>query len=158
MDFDRAIMEKQGHGVYEELDPGALPKLFIAYRTDLGEGSEVFHNNLRQRWNNGDAEVVEAMKKFASLAQEARDLIAAGRGHEIGPLMNANFDLRRSLMTLDPRNVDMVMRARAAGAYAKFSGSGGAIVGTYEDAAMYHRLEETFAQAGTKILRPTIEP
>lgn len=158
MDFDREKMERQGHGDYEELDPAALPNLFIAYLTDLGEGSEVFHNNIRERWRAGDPEVVDAMKRFAGFAQAARDLIVAGRGGEIGPLMDANFDLRRKLFQLDPRNVDMVVRARRVGAHAKFSGSGGAIVGVYEDDAMYQRLEREMAEAGIRVFRPTIEP
>lgn len=156
MDFDKRLLDTQGHGTYVPLDPALLPKLFVAYREDLGEGSEVFHNNIRERWNRGDAEVVEAMKRFAGFAEQTRDLLLAGRGDEIGPLMDANFDLRRTLFKLDPKNVDMVERARAVGAHAKFSGSGGAIVGTYEDDAMYARLEETFREAGIAVFKPTI--
>lgn len=156
MNFDKAIMDRQGHGDYEELNPAALPNLFIAYLTDLGEGSEVFHNNIRQRWNQGDPEVVEAMQQFAGFAQQTRDLLVAGRGREIGPLLDANFNLRRKLFQLDPRNIDMVERARKVGASGKFSGSGGAIVGTFEDDAMYQRLEEIMAPAGVKVFRPRI--
>lgn len=156
MDFDKELMAKQGHGNYVELDPALLPPLFVAYREDLGEGSEVFHNNIRERWNRGDTEVVEAMKKFAGFAQETRELLEAGRGSEIGPLMDANFNLRRTLFQLDPKNVDMVERARSVGAHAKFSGSGGAIVGTYEDDAMYAKLEETFREGGIAVFKPRI--
>ncbi len=156
MDFDKELMAKQGHGNYVELNPALLPPLFVAYREDLGEGSEVFHNNIRERWNRGDAEVVEAMKKFAGFAQETRELLEAGRGREIGPLMDANFNLRRTLFQLDPKNVDMVERARSVGAHAKFSGSGGAIVGTYEDDAMYAKLEETFREGGIAVFKPRI--
>ena len=156
MDFDKGLMDQQGHGDYVPLDPALLPPLFVAYREDLGEGSEVFHNNIRERWNRGDVEVVEAMKRFAGFAQETRDLLAAGRGSEIGPLMDANFNLRRTLFQLDPKNVDMVERARSVGAHAKFSGSGGAIVGTYGDNAMYAKLEETFREGGIAVFKPRI--
>jgi glucuronokinase len=50
----------------------------------------------------------------------------------------------------------MVERARSVGAHAKFSGSGGAIVGTYEDDAMYARLEETFREGGIAVFKPRI--
>lgn len=156
MDFDKDYMEQHGHGQYEELDPGSLPNLFIAYRLDLGEGSETFHNNIKDRWHAGDPEVVQAMKDFASYAQEARDLIAAGRGSEIGPLLDRNFDRRRTLYTLDPRNIDMVQRARAVGAHAKFSGSGGAIVGVYKDQATYDALLENMNQGNIAVFTPTI--
>lgn len=156
MDFDRELLESQGHGRYEELDPALLPNLFIAYRTDLAEGSEVFHNNIRERWESGDPDVVQAMKDFAQYAQEVHDLLIAGRGAEIGPWMNRNFDRRRTIYTIDPKNVDMVMKARETGAYCKFSGSGGAVVGMYEDEPMFQRLQEVYASMGIEIFKPTI--
>lgn len=156
MDFDRDYMAEHGHGRYEELEPRNIPNLFIAYRLDLGEGSETFHNNIKERWAAGDPEVHDAMKAFASYAQAARDLIVAGRGGEIGPLLDQNFDRRRSLYKLDPRNIDMVERARSVGAHAKFSGSGGAIVGIYEDEAMYKRLVEAMRGANIAVFQPTV--
>jgi glucuronokinase len=156
MNFERELLESRGYGEYEELDPAGLPKLFIAYRTDLAEGSEVFHNNIRERWENGDPNVVQAMKDFASYAQDARDLIVAGRGGEIGPLMNKNFDRRRTIYTIDPKNVDMVMRARDVGAYCKFAGSGGAVIGAYENEEMFKELQKVYEGSGTALFKPTI--
>ncbi len=156
MDFDREHMETEGFGRYESLDPALLPPLFIAYRQDLSEGSETFHNNIKARWAAGDAEVVQAMKDFGSYAQDARDLIVAGRGREIGPLLDQNFDRRKTLYTLDPRNIDMVDRARSVGAHAKFSGSGGAIVGVYDDESTYEALVETMTEGNIAVFKPTI--
>jgi len=158
MDFDRDLLDARGYGRYEEIDPALLPNLFVAYRQDLAEGSEVFHNNIRERWLQGDPVVVDAMHEFASYAQTVRDLLAAGKGTDIGPWLNRNFDLRRSLYQLDPRNIDMVMRARAVGASCKFAGSGGAVIGTYEDEAMFERLRETYAEAGSLVFKPEIAP
>jgi len=156
MDFDRDVMERTGSGHYEEIDPALLPNLFIAYRTDLAEGSEVFHSNIRERWLDGDPDVVQAMRDFADYAQQVRDLIADGRGNEIGPLLDLNFDRRLAISEQDPRNVDLVMRARSVGAHAKFAGSGGAIVGVYEDSAMYGRIEAAYAGTDTKVFKPRI--
>jgi glucuronokinase len=156
MDFNRILMETHGYGKYEELDPKLLPKLFIAYRADLAEGSEVFHNSVRERWEAEDPEVVQAMKDFAFYAQTVRDLLVAGRGEEIGPWMDKNFDRRRSIYDIDPKNVEMVMRARSVGAHCKFAGSGGAFVGTYNDEAQYERLEQVYAGTGTAIFKPDI--
>ncbi|MDZ4858309.1 MAG: GHMP kinase [Candidatus Hydrogenedentes bacterium] len=156
MDFDRALMEKRGHGNYAELDPKLLPKLYIAYRTRLAEGSEVFHNNIRERWRNGDPIVVDAMKEFASYAQQVHDLLIANRGNEIGPILNKNFDLRRTLFRLSDDNIDLVERARSVGASAKFAGSGGAIVGAYEDNAMFDKLIKAYEGTGTAVIKPTI--
>lgn len=156
MDFNQPHMEKHGYGVYTSIDPAALPNLYVAYRTQLAEGSEVFHNNIRERWLKGEPEVVQAMKDFADYAQEAYDLLTAGRGAEVGPVLNKNFDRRRSMFNLSPGDIEMVERARSTGASAKFAGSGGAIVGTYDDEAMYAALQKTFAETDTELLKPLV--
>lgn len=156
MDFAKDIMEEQGYGLYEEMDPSLLPNLYIAYRTDLAEGSEVFHNNIRERWRTGDPDVIQAMVDFASYAEAVRDLLRANRGAEIGVWMDRNFDRRRSIYTIDPKNVDMVERARSVGASAKFAGSGGAIIGVYENDAMYQALLDAFEGSTTQVFKPRI--
>ena len=44
----------------------------------------------------------------------------------LGELIDANFDLRRSICRIPAGQAEMVDRARRAGATAKFAGSGGA--------------------------------
>ncbi len=156
MDLDRDYIEKHGYGRYEEIDIKLLPPLYIAYRTDLAEGSEVFHNNIKERFFRGDPDVVQAMRDFAAIAVTVRDLILSGHGREIGPWMDKNFDRRRSIFNLSKGDIEMVERARTTGASAKFAGSGGAIVGTYPDEAAYQRLVKVFADTGTEVFKPTI--
>ena len=50
----------------------------------------------------------------------------------------------------------MVMVAREVGASAKFAGSGGAIVGTYEDDAHFERLSAALSEIGCRTLKPAI--
>jgi glucuronokinase len=156
MDFNRASIEQLGHGIYEPLDPALLPPVFIAYTTKLSEGTEVFHNDIRGRWNRGERDVVSAMYHWAGLAQRVRDMLLAGDGAKIGPLLNENFDLRRRLYKISAGNVDMVETARACGASAKFTGSGGAIVGTYEGEAMLAELKAKLEPKGMVVLKPQI--
>lgn len=158
MDFDKETIERQGFGNYEPLSPSLLPPLYVAYSTKLSEGTEVFHNDIRSRFNRGEKEVVEAMRRWAQLAQETRDLLVAGRGAEIGPLINENFDLRRSLYRISDGNNRMVDTARSVGASAKFTGSGGAIVGTYEDEAMFEKLVRALTPLGMNVIKPRILP
>jgi glucuronokinase len=124
----------------------------------LSEGTEVFHNDIRGRWKRGDREVVSAMYQWANLAQRVRDMLVKRQGHLIGPLLNENFDLRRRLYQLSPGNIAMVETARDCGASAKFTGSGGAIVGTYEDEAMFDRLQAALAQQDMLVIKPQIPP
>jgi glucuronokinase len=156
MDFDRETMERQGHGRYEPLDPGSLPPLYIAYRTALAEGSEVVHSDLRSRHRQGDKDVLEAIRFWADLTDRVRDLLIVGRGHEIGPLLDANFDRRRQVCRISEGNLRMVETARSVGASAKFTGSGGAIVGTVVDDAMLAELKRRFAIMKVKVIRPEL--
>jgi glucuronokinase len=156
MDFDKALLDKQGFGRYEPLTPASLPPLYIAYRTDLSEGSEVFHNNIRDRFDRGEKEVVDAMAFWADLTVQARQTLEAGDWPALARLMNANFDKRRQIFELSEGNLRMVETARSAGASAKFTGSGGAIIGTYTDDAMFQKLTAAFAPQNICVLKPEI--
>ena len=156
MDFDKKRMDEQGYGNYSPLDPALLPNLYIAYKRELSEGSEVFHNDIRARFNSGEKSVVDAMHTWAGLADQVRDALVDGRKEEVGELLNANFDLRRSIYRIHPDNIQMVETARSVGASAKFTGSGGAIVGTYDDDAMFSELEKVLEPLSISVFKPNI--
>jgi len=156
MDFDRKNLEENGYGIYTPMDPALLPPIFIAYDTRLSEGSEVFHNNIRQRFDHGDPEVVNAMKTFAQYAEEGKQALEAGDTRRFAELINANFDLRSSLYRLRKSDLDLVHYARLVGASAKFAGSGGAVIGTYEGEDMLERLHEVYEKLGAKVLIPEV--
>ena len=158
MDFDRKLMEERGYGQYDNLDLSLLPNMYVAYREDLSEGTEVFHNDLRSRWNRGDRDVVEAMGFWADLTVQFREALERGDHAALPKLINANFDKRASLSDVGEGNRDLVATARKAGASAKFCGSGGAIVGTFEDEAMFARLEKAFAPKSIAVIRPDFAP
>lgn len=73
-------------------------------------------------------------------------------------LLNRNFDLRCEVCSeaISEKNLQMVQAARSTGASAKFTGSGGAIIGTYEDEAMYRRLEEVLHRNRINVIKPEI--
>ena len=120
MDFSRALMEARSFGEYERMDVGLLPNVYVAYRTSLSEGTEVFHNNLRERWLRGDAEVVDAMETWAGYAAEGRTLLLQRNYSRLNQLVDANFDLRAKIYRIDSGNLEMVHMARAAGATREF--------------------------------------
>jgi glucuronokinase len=156
MDFDRATMEEKGHGLYEPLPAENLPSAYIAYRTDFSESSDVFHNDIRGRYDRGESEVVEAMDFWADLTVQAREALLAGNSKELGEIINANFDRRRALYEIHPDNLAMVDAARSAGVSAKFTGSGGAIVGLVENDTVYQRLCDALVPMGIQVLRPNL--
>ena len=156
MDFDRQLMASQGHGDYVRLAPALLPPLYIAYQEELSEGSEVFHNNIRSRFEMGDTQVVDAMKYWAALADKVRTALLEGRKQDVGPLLDANFDKRKEIYQIGQGNLRMVEAARSTGASAKFTGSGGAIVGTYADEGMFRQLQDTLGPLRIKVVKPVI--
>ena len=159
MDFD-ADTERIVDGLrcyrYEPLDPALLPPLYVAHHETLGEPTEVFHNNIRERFRRGDPQVVDAMRCLAGLAAEGRDALVSHDRERLARLMNRNFDTRRSIYNLPQWQIDMVETARACGASAKFAGSGGAIVGTYEDEAMFEQVRDRLAAIGSRTVKPRV--
>ena len=159
MDFDPA-RERSVQGFpsyhYEPLDPALLPSVYLSYHTDLSEPTEVFHNDIRGRFNRGEPNVVNAMKHCANLAARGREALLRRDYEELGRLMNENFDTRRSIYNLPSWQVEMVEVARRCGASAQFSGSGGAIVGIYADEAMFKRLSEHLARLHCATIRPGV--
>ncbi len=156
MDFDKALIDRQGYGKYERLKPATLPPLYIAYRTDLSEISDVFHNNIKARFEAGEPEIVAAMKFWADITDQARACLETGDSETLGELMNANFDRRASLYTLSEGNLRMVQTARACGASAKFTGSGGAIIGICKDDDTFETLTREMEKHAVRVIRPTL--
>ncbi len=158
MDFDQTLMEEMGHGRYEELDADALPPLYIAYRADLSEVSDVYHSNMRRRFLNADPDVMDAIENWKQLTDDARTCLQNGQPSDLGAILDRNFDQRRQLDRLSPGNLHMVETARSVGASAKFTGSGGAIIGTYPDEASFAKLQAAFEPHNIHVLKPTIAP
>ncbi len=156
MDFDQELMQRQGYGHYEPLDPALLDRLYVAYRTSLSEGTELFHNNVRERWRRGEPLVVDAMKTWASYAEQGRAALIAGDRKRLHELIDANFDLRTKLYEIGEGNLEMIHAARSCGASANFAGSGGAIVGLYESDEQFGKLTAALGAIGVAVIRPKI--
>ena len=156
MDFDREHMQKYGYGKYELLDAACLPPFYIAFRKNLSEGTEVTHNNLRARFEIGDPSVLNAVKRWGELTLEFMEAIQQKDSKRMHDLMNENFDLRRKTLSVSKGNIEMVELARSTGASAKFTGSGGAIIGTYRDETMFKELRELLDQHEIEVIKPEI--
>ena len=156
MDFDEKRVTDRGYGIYTRLDKNLLPKLYVAYDPTRAEVSGRYHRNLRVLFEQHDSKVVDAMAQFADYAHQAHECLIKGKSDKLPSLINANFDLRDSIFNVSEQNRRMVMTARQAGASAKFAGSGGAIVGTYEDDAMFSRLLEKLDEIGCRAFKPVI--
>ncbi|HSK08858.1 MAG TPA: hypothetical protein VK911_04735 [Vicinamibacterales bacterium] len=159
MDFDKGrehLVDGLPCYAYERLDPAWLPPLYLAYHDALSEPTEVFHDNIRARFDQGDQAVIRAMQHLATLAACGREALGTGDRETFAALVDENFETRRSLYDLPAWQVDMVETARACGASAKFAGSGGAIIGTYDGERMFGAIRDRLGALGSRTIEPTV--
>uniref|UniRef100_UPI0037E87E13 glucuronokinase with putative uridyl pyrophosphorylase isoform X2 n=1 Tax=Semicossyphus pulcher TaxID=241346 RepID=UPI0037E87E13 len=150
MDFSKSLMEEQGYGDYILMDMSELPPFWLAYLSDPSDSGRI-HSNIKQRWLSGEPLVVEAMKTFADLTDQARTALQDRDWSRLAQLMDQNFELRRTVYTdecLGPGNLKMVQLARQFGSAVKLPGSGGAVVGLCLDNARLVEMRQAFQEAG----------
>ncbi len=159
MDFDR-MTERELDGItfyaYERLDPARLPPLYIAYHNALSEPTERFHNDIRGRYDCGEALVINAMQHFGRLTVQGRQALLSRDWQRLSALIDENFDTRRSIYKLPAWQINMVETARSCGASAKFAGSGGAVIGVYRDEAMFNEIYDRMAAIGSHAIKPIV--
>ncbi len=154
MDFNKTQMDKHGYGIYTRIDPTLLPKLYIAYKTDLGKVSGKVLNEIRSKYDKGDKHTIDTLNTIASLADQGAEAIAAKDYNLLGDLINANFDNRCKIMSISDSNMQLINTARNCGASASFTGSGGAIIGIYQDDDMLKKLIYNLKKINARVIKP----
>lgn len=158
MDFSPEHMERQGYGVYQNLPLELLPPLYLAYIPHSTTTSGKAHNLVHYRFDSGEQEVIDAMRRFAEFADEALEALENRDFERFGELMNLNFDLRRKIYgdeVIGPENLEMVELARGFGLPAKFTGSGGAITGILHEEERLDEIADAFEEQGFRFIRVT---
>jgi glucuronokinase len=156
MDLDREIIQAQGFGRYQRLDPGSLPPLYLAYKPDLGKVSGLVLNPIREGFERGDPVVLEALRRLAALAEEGKEALLRRDRERLRALMDENFDLRSRIMPISEENLSLIRAARACGASAKFAGSGGSLIGLYEDERMFADLSRALGEQQALVIKPVV--
>jgi glucuronokinase len=156
MNFDRKIMESKKHGDYDRIDPKLLPRLYIAYKTELGKVSGKVLSDIKTRWEKGEEHVVKTLKRIADIAEEGKEAIHQRDMIKLNDLMNENFDRRSQIMNISESNMQMVQTARKCGASAKFTGSGGSIIGIYNDDETLTKLVVELKKIKARVIKPYI--
>ncbi|KAJ8034154.1 Glucuronokinase 1 [Holothuria leucospilota] len=150
MDFSENVLKQYGHGCYSELDMSLLPPLWLAYIRNPSDSGKI-HSTVTERWRNGDTEVIEGMLKFAELTDQARQALEEHDYNQFKELMDLNFDQRWKLYgddVIGAENLQMIDLARQFGSSAKFSGSGGAVIGYCPDQDKLSDLKRAFQMQG----------
>jgi len=156
MDFDKKHLDTNNYGIYRPLDPTLLPPLYLAYKTDLSKVSGPVFNNLKERFAAGDRDTLTVINEIADLADQGRSVLQNRDYFTLNLLINRNFDLRRKIMNISDSNVELVETARRSGVSAKFSGSGGAIIGSYSDDETFNRLTDNMKNIGAEVIKISV--
>lgn len=154
MDFDKEHLLANGFGKYESIEPNLLPKLYLAYKVELSKVSGTVLNNIKEKYEKGDPLVLDTLAELASVAEKGKEAILSRDFDSLNKLINHNFDLRCKIMNISQSNMELVQTARDCGASAKFSGSGGAIIGMYEDDEMLQRLIVNLRKINARVIKP----
>lgn len=156
MDFDKSLIEKQGHGLYERINPALLPKLYVAYNTNLSKVSGKVHSDVRARFDRGEKEVIDVLGQIGQKAKEGYTALLEERPDDLHELMNQNFDLRCKIYNVPDSNKRLINEARTCGASAKFAGSGGTIIGIYKDDDMLNQLFVKLKKHNARVIKPFV--
>ena len=156
MDFSKPFFNKHQYGKYERINPELLPNLYIAYKTDLGKVSGAVFNDVRSRYLKGDAFVIDTLNEIAECAEEGKKAILQQDYEKLDELIDRNFDLRTKIMNISESNMELVKTARSCGASAKFTGSGGSIIGIYKDDEMLTKLVIELKKIKARVIKPYI--
>ena len=127
----------------------------ILANTGVQHHSGAVHKPIRERWLEGDREVVDGYVRIGKLAREGKKALLSRDWKLLGELMNENHDVQRRLGGSGPENERLIEAALRAGAYgAKLAGAGqgGTIIALHPEP---RSLEAPLLAAGTRrILYP----
>lgn len=85
MDFTRSKSDKN---IYTAVDIELLPHFYLAYNISAGGDSGKVHSTVRQRWKDGDEDIMRGMKELAKLADFAVDALHQKNYTRLADLMD----------------------------------------------------------------------
>src|SRR5262249_50851934 len=131
---------------------GELPMLLA--NTGVRRHSGAVHKGLRERWLEGDREVVRGYERISWLAQVAKKAMLSRDWAAVGAAMNEDHAIQRDpggRGEANERLIAAALEAGSPGAKLAGAGKGGTIIAIHEDLDyLAHRLTEAGA---TRIFR-----
>lgn len=156
MNFKKEQVLEKGHGIYERIDSSLVPNLYIAYKTDLSKVSGPVFNDVHVRYTEGDGFVQDTISSIADIAEQGKTALKQKDYAKLNDLINENFDLRAKIFNISESNMEMVETARRCGASAKFTGSGGSIIGLYNNDEVLTKLIVNLKKINVRVIKPYI--
>jgi len=165
MDFrGKQFYRKAEAELYATIEPLAayvsqLP--FVLAHTGIQHASSAVHRPIRERWLEGEPEVVEGYKRITEIARAGKKALLVEDWPSLGRLMNDNHAIQRALGGSGESNERLISAALDAGALgAKLAGAGdgGTIIALWPWLEST-RLEEALSEVGASaFFRPEVAP
>jgi galactokinase/mevalonate kinase-like predicted kinase len=135
----------------------ALP--FVVVHTGVKRVSGTILRPIRERWGDGDRDVVDGYRRIAMLCQRGKRALIDSDWQALARLMNENHAIQQRLGASGEENDRLIQVARANGALAaKLAGAGGGgtiIALTFEPDRMIDALRKSGA---ADVIHPTPSP
>jgi galactokinase/mevalonate kinase-like predicted kinase len=127
---------------------------FIIAFTGVQHASSAVHTPIRERWLEGEAEVVEGYRRITEIARSGKKALIMEDWPSLGRLMNDNHTIQRALGGSGESNERLLSAALDAGALgAKLAGAGdGGTIITLWPWPDSTKLEEALTEAGASAL------
>ena len=156
--FYRAL-DDEPYATMEPLDSRLDSCPFILGHTGVQRSSGTVHRPIRERWLEGDREVVRQYLRIAHLARMGKRALLESDWDQLGELMVENHEIQRDLGGSGPENellIDAALEAGALGAKLAGAGGGGTIIALTQQP---NGVVEALRDAGTtRILYPRPSP
>jgi len=136
--------------VAEPLSPAAFP--FLVAHTGVQRNSGVVHSNMRERWENGEAAVVEGYRRIQRIAALGKRALLDADWPRLAELMTENHRIQRDLGGSGEANERLIAAALDGGAMAAKlagAGGGGTIIALTHD---FDRTASALTEAGAETL------
>jgi galactokinase/mevalonate kinase-like predicted kinase len=128
-----------------------VPRLpFVLAFTGVKHASSAVHKPIRERWLEGEADVVEGYRRITEIARAGKKALILEDWTQLGRLMNDNHAIQRGLGGSGESNERLItaaLRAGAPGAKLAGAGDGGTIIALWPSPDTTP-LEEALRKAG----------
>ncbi|MDA0836462.1 MAG: hypothetical protein O3B01_16865 [Planctomycetota bacterium] len=156
--FYRAFGQEP-YATMESLSPYVADFPLVLAHTGVQRNSGAVHKPIRERWLEGEREIVRSYLRIAHLARQGKRALLDHDFELLGELMVENHEIQRDLGGSGPKNdrlIEAALDAGALGAKLAGAGDGGTIIALARDKEM---MGAALKEAGaSRIMYPTPGP